>query len=230
MEKFSIQAENITKSFDTGSVQRLVLNNICATFESGKRYAITGVSGTGKSTLMHILAGLDAPTEGEVLFNGRSLAKLTKKEKQHFLCKSIGLVFQQPYLIRELSVLENLMMPALIAGEWKFRARKKATALLESVGLKEKIKENVSALSGGQQQRVAVARAVINRPSFLLADEPTGNLDAATGKKIVDLLCECSREWGMGIIVTSHDSYVAQSMETVFELKNGEIITRVRKK
>jgi len=219
VNQFTITARTVKKTF----AGQEVLKGVDLTFEAGKRYAIIGVSGTGKSTLLHILAGLDNPTGGEILIAGKRLASFSKKEKQRFLSQNIGLVFQKPYLIRELSVEENVMMPALIAGAWKFKARKRAQELLNNVGLQSKEKENVCSLSGGEQQRVAVARAMMNKPSFLLADEPTGNLDHATGKKLVDLLCSCSKKWGMGLIVTSHDKYVAENMETIFQLHEGKV-------
>lgn len=211
----------LKKEFGKQSTQAAVLKNISVTFESGKTYAITGVSGTGKSTFLHLLAGLDIPTSGKVLFNEQNLASFSKKEREQFLQKSVGLVFQSPHLVKELSVLQNVMLPAIIAGAPKADAQKKAQGLLQQVGVVEKKDDHPSALSGGQQQRVAIARAIMNDPAFLLADEPTGNLDIVTGKKIVDLLLSCHKKWGMGLIIASHDQYVAQSMQHRFVLKNG---------
>jgi len=198
-----------------------VLRGIDVEFEQGQSYAITGVSGTGKSTLLHLIAGLDIPSDGNIFFNKRSLTKLNSREHMLFLRRSVGLVFQSPHLIRELSVLENVMLPALIAGTKKTDAEKKAHQLLSQVGIASKAVENPSSLSGGQQQRVSIARALINEPAFLLADEPTGNVDVGTGKQIVDLLLTCQKRWGMGMIIASHDTYVAKSMKTVFVLRDG---------
>lgn len=225
MSEQRITARGVTKSFGQGAARRVVLHGINAQFEHGKTYAISGVSGTGKSTLMHLLAGLDLPSEGEIFFNGHSLAALSTAQRSAFLSTTVGLVFQSPYLISELSVQENVMLPALIAGRNRARAEKKVATLLKKVGLDDRALDAPSSLSGGQQQRVAVARALVNEPAFLLADEPTGNLDVKTGKQIVDLLLECQREWGMGIIVTSHDAYVAKSMQTVLKLHDGSLYT-----
>ncbi len=219
-----IVAQGVAKSFVQGDVRTEVLRDVTIAFQQGHTYAIMGVSGTGKSTLMHILAGIDVPTEGEVLFNDRSLRTLNKRERKYFLNRSVGLLFQSPYLIRELSVLENVVFPALISGDSRCKAISKARVLLQEVGLSEREKSCPSALSGGQQQRIAIARALINKPAFLLADEPTGNLDIITGRRIVDLLLDCNKKWGMGLIITSHDAYVAQSMEKVFQLSRGQIV------
>jgi len=211
----------LKKFFQKQEAQTFVLRNISVEFDYGKTYAITGVSGTGKSTFLHLLAGLDLPNEGKILFDGKNIAEFTKSQREEFLQKAIGLVFQYPHLIKELSVLENVMLPALVADQKKSIARQKAQELLRQVGILAKQNERPSSLSGGQQQRVAIARALINKPDFLLADEPTGNLDVETGKKIVDLLLSCHKKWGMGLIIASHDHYVAQSMDHQFVLKNG---------
>lgn len=220
----NIEAQGIKKNFIQGERQIAVLKGIDACFEQGKTYAITGVSGTGKSTFLHLLAGLDIPTEGTISFGGKNLAILSSSERSLFLNKSIGLIFQSPYLIKELSVVENVMVPGMIAGGGFETCKKRALELLGSVGILEMAESCPMSLSGGQQQRVAVARAIFNEPSFLLADEPTGNLDIKTGKKIVDLLLKCRQQWAMGIIVSSHDSYVAHSMEQVYQICEGILV------
>ena len=146
------------------------------------------------------------------------------EEKALFLAKHIGLVFQQPYLIRELTVLENVMVKGLLAKESKESVEKKARALLNQVGLGDKLHHFPGQLSGGQQQRVAIARALMNQPYFLLADEPSGSLDVATGKEIVELLLRLQKEWHMGLIMSSHEPYVYERMETILELKNGMLV------
>lgn len=223
MNAHVITMRAVTKSFGHGPTLRSVLQGVDADFEQGKTYAITGVSGSGKSTLMHLIAGLDVPTSGEICCNGSCLSGLTKNARAAFLNKTIGLVFQSPYLISELSVQENIMLPGLISGAPRSAVRHKVQELLNKVGLADRGSDAPSSLSGGQQQRVALARALVNDPLFLVADEPTGNLDVATGREIIDLLLSCQRDLGMGIIVTSHDAYVAQSMETVLRLSDGTL-------
>ncbi len=224
-----ITVNNLKKYFMQGAIQLEVLKGISYCFKQGHTYAITGVSGTGKSTFIHLLAGLDTPSAGSVYFNNQNLASLSVDERRLFLNKSVGLVFQLPYLIRELSVLENIMLKGLIAEEDIATCERKAYELLAKIDLKDKAQDRPTTLSGGQQQRVAVLRAIFNKPAFLLADEPTGNLDEQTGKIVVDLLLECNTDWGMGIIVSSHDAYVAQNMSTVFQLKDGFFIEKSNK-
>lgn len=224
MEKATLATERISKKFMQGKEEIIVLNNIDSMFMQERSYAITGISGSGKSTFIHIIAGLDSPTTGTVLFNDLSLQTLTPSCLEQFLNKSIGLVFQSPHLIRELSVIENIMLPGLISGQKKNICEQKAIQLLQKIELSQKKDSKVGELSGGQQQRVAIARALFNKPVFLIADEPTGNLDLATGKTIVDLLLSCHQEWGMGLIVSSHDDYVAQKMDEVYRLSEGSLI------
>lgn len=216
-----IEAYNIYKEFYVQNQQENVLNGISVTFEQGNTYAITGVSGTGKSTFLHILAGLEEPTSGHVLFNGKNIFHFTNKERNLFLNKKIGLLFQQPYLIKELSVLENVMVPGLIAQKPFEDCKKRAQQLLQQVGIEHKKNQLPMTLSGGQQQRVALARALFNEPTFLLADEPTGNLDIQTGKKMIELLLSLVEQNNMGLIVSSHDEYVAEQMQQVFVLQDG---------
>jgi lipoprotein-releasing system ATP-binding protein len=212
---------DLKKTFTQGDSTLEVLKGVSVAFEQGKTYALMGASGTGKSTFMHLLGGLDVPTSGSVTFNGKNLAIFTAQERQRFLNKSVGLVFQLPYLIQELSVLENVMFKGLLAGNTPAQCEDKAHALLEQVGLSKKAQSKPATLSGGQQQRVAIARAIFNEPAFLLADEPTGNVDVDTGMHIVYLLLSCQKQWGMGIIVSSHDVYVADCMSVTYRLEHG---------
>lgn len=218
-----ISAQNICKDFTQGQNKLEVLKNISVEFDQNKSYAITGVSGTGKSTLLHILSGVETPTDGQVLFDGTDINSLKPKDKDSFYNKEIGLVFQQPHLLRELSVLENIMLKGLIAGEPRKSCKEKALNLLTKVGLEEKANERPNSLSGGQQQRVAILRALYNQPKFLLADEPTGNLDEETANQLIDFILECKKIWSMGLIISSHDKYVAEKMDIVFKLHNGKL-------
>ena len=218
-----LKLDHIAKVYYQGKVAPGVLSGITYSFESGHSYAITGVSGTGKSTLMHILAGIDTPSEGEVLYDDKSLQLMNSQEKNNFLNKVVGLVFQEPYLIKELTVVENVMLKGLIIHQPYDEAYKRAVDLLSFVGLADKATHHPLSLSGGQQQRVAILRALFNRPQFLLADEPTGNLDIDNAASIVDLL-EKGREWGMGLIISSHDPSVAKRMERQLVLKHGKLV------
>lgn len=215
-----LAAQNLTKEFCQGLVVTHVLKGVTHSFNTGTSYSITGVSGSGKSTLMHLLAGIDTPTSGAVLFDGANVQNLSIAEKKHFLNKTVGLVFQDPYLIKELSVVENVMLKALIANDPYEPARKHALELLAITGLSDKADHHPLSLSGGQQQRVAVLRAIFNRPQFLLADEPTGNLDSENARLVIDLLIK-EKELGMGLIVSSHDPRVAQRMDVQLRLADG---------
>lgn len=215
-------AKQIEKKFEQPPLT--VLHDVSVAFERGVSYAIKGASGTGKSTLLHLLAGLDNPSEGIIEYNGHDIAHFDQYEKDNFLNKEIGMVFQFPYLIQELSVLENVILKGLVAGEPLPELEIAGIALLENVGLAAKAHQAPATLSGGQQQRVALARALFNKPSFLLGDEVTGNLDPQTGSKIIDLIKQAQHTWRMGVILTTHDDYVATHMDHIFELIDGRLI------
>jgi ABC-type lipoprotein export system ATPase subunit len=223
MKIAEISLEQVKKTFVQGVTTLDVLSGLNVQFQQGFSYAITGVSGSGKSTLLHLLAGIDTPTEGRVLLNGHDLATLNPAMREQILHKTIGLVFQLPYLIAELSVIENVMLKGLIDGHAAAASRKHAMDLLEMVGLAAHAERDPASLSGGQQQRVAIARAIFNKPAFLIADEPTGNLDEVTGNAIVRLLLLCQTEWKMGVIVSTHNVTVAEQMDVGFELSDGRL-------
>jgi ABC-type lipoprotein export system ATPase subunit len=215
--------QNLSKSFNQSNNKIDIIIEITTSFKRGTTYAITGRSGAGKSTLMHLIAGLEMPDSGSVLYNKINIFSCSVREKEHFLSTTIGLVFQSPHLIKELTILENVMLKGLLQGKCFKENKKKATELLTLVGLLDYTNQRVASLSGGQQQRVAIARALFSEPAFLLADEPTGNLDAKTGYAIVDLLVQCSQKWNMGLIISSHDPYVAKKMNIVYELIYGKL-------
>lgn len=212
-----LDVRRVTKCFTQAESVVTVLKDVSVTFFQNGTYAIIGVSGTGKSTLLHLCAGLEKPDEGAVFFDEKNIAFLGDKERQEFL----GLAFQLPYLIKELSVIENIMLKGLIAGIPYQKCREKAFKLLTEVGLTEKADVSPPTLSGGQKQQVSILRALFNEPSFLLVDEPTASLDGNTGKFVIDFLLDCHKHWDIGIIVNSHDSYVARHMQTVFRLHEG---------
>ncbi len=218
-----LHVENLHKTYVSGQQTLNILKGVTVDFKQGSGYAIVGVSGSGKSTLMHLLAGLDKPTSGSVFFNNTDITTLNPAEKDVFLQQSIGLVFQLPYLIKELSVLENIMLRGYIMGLEPEECKTRALELLDAVGIADKALSNPLSLSGGQQQRVALARALFSKPAFLIADEPTGSLDAYTAQGIVQLVLNCQREWGMGVIISTHDAFVAQNMETVYQLNDGTL-------
>lgn len=217
-------AKDLVKDFVQGGKSLEVLKGVNAEFVKGQTSAIVGVSGSGKSTLMHLLGGLDVPTSGTVFFNDHDLYKMRAAKKDAFLNKELGFVFQFHYLIKELSVIENIILPGLIKGDSKKECEKKAEQLLEKTGLQEKIHNYPTQLSGGELQRVSILRAIFNKPAFLLADEPTGDLDAQNAEMVVDLLLQAQKEWNMGVVICSHDKAVYSKMEKIFRLHNGILV------
>lgn len=220
---FKIRIENLSRQFEDGTNTIVVLKGINACFEQGKTYAIIGSSGTGKSTLLHLISGLDTPTSGTIFFDTEIVQSLSSVQR----VSKIGLIFQSPYLIKELSVLENVMIAGSINGLKESECKVRALSLLKEMGL-EKTKEwEVGALSGGQRQRVSIARALMNRPHFLIADEPTGNLDKENADLIIKMLLSCQKKEKMGLIVSSHDPLVTRQMGHAFVLKKGNLCEEV---
>ncbi|MFH0898569.1 MAG: ABC transporter ATP-binding protein [bacterium] len=212
-------AVNVKKDYWQGGKLLPVLKGINAEFCRGTSYAIIGASGHGKSTLLHILGGLDSATSGIVTFNGQDIFYVLDKE--NFRNKNLGFVFQFHYLLKELTVRENVMIWGMIAGENKKKCRLRADELLNVVGMSHRADFYPGQLSGGEQQRVSLVRAMFNKPAFLLADEPTGNLDEENAQVIVELLLQGCREWGMGLILCTHDKKVYDKMDKIFRLHNG---------
>ena len=207
-----------------GDISLVVLDEISTIFQKGRSYALVGVSGAGKSTLLHIIAGLDEPTDGTVCFDDLSYTQLTSTQKERLRNRSLGMIFQTPYLIDELTILENVMIKGLIGGLHHRFCREHAQNLLATVGLSDKLHSYPSELSGGQQQRVAIARALLNKPDFIIADEPTGNVDAQTAQEIVELLLSCTQQRSMGLIISSHDMNIAYRMGTILQLDQGNLL------
>lgn len=216
----AIRVNNLNKQFDAVSV----LSNLSFTIESGGFSAIVGRSGSGKSTLLSLLAGLDEPSSGSVMINGTELTGLSERELARFRRDGVGIVFQGFHLIPSLDALANVLLPTAFE-EISVRAEKlkQAEDLLEEVELGHRLHHRPAQLSGGEQQRVAIARALIHQPSVLLADEPTGNLDESTGKTVMSLLKQISREHGTTLVVVTHDAEIAQQAQQRLHLRNGEI-------
>jgi len=220
-----IQVRNLKKTFIKDGNRIEVLRGLDLKIEDGTSLAILGVSGAGKTTFVHILGTLDHPTSGEVLFNGLDVFNWPEKKLASFRNRTIGFVFQFHNLLPEFSSLENTMMPALISGMPRRNALERAETLLHDVGLGDRMTHKPSELSGGEQQRVAVARALVMEPEILLADEPTGNLDTETGRKIEDILLELNRQKGITLIVVTHNQSLAGRMSRSIGLRDGEIVT-----
>jgi lipoprotein-releasing system ATP-binding protein len=218
-----VEARAIEKRYADGPVVVNVLKGLDLEVAAGERIAVVGASGIGKSTLLHLLGALDRPSGGTLRFDGVDLASLSHQQLARFRNREVGYVFQFHHLLPDFTALENVMLPALIGGESPRAARTRATALLERVGLEARLTHRPGELSGGEQQRVAVARAVTQRPRLVLADEPTGNLDPATGDDVQDLLLELNREHGAALVVATHNERLASAMGRVLRLADGRL-------
>jgi lipoprotein-releasing system ATP-binding protein len=218
-----LQADGLGKDYAQGKGVYTVFNELNVAFDQNRSYALIGASGSGKSTLLHVVSGLDVPTRGRVLFDGLSIASFDNKTKEELLNKQFGFIFQFHYLIKELTVLNNVIMPGLINGMSLSHAQQKGEMLLEYMAVLDKKDDFPTRLSGGEQQRVSIARALFNEPAFLFADEPTGNLDEENAQKVLELLLSCKKKWGMGLIVCSHDEAIYKSMDVVMRLHHGNL-------
>jgi len=222
-----LQAKNIHKSYGNGKKALAVLKGIDLQIEKGRFVAITGPSGAGKSTLLHILGGLDAPTQGQVIFNEENIYKLNGNLLDRIRNENIGFVFQFYHLLSEFTVLENILMPALIRRQTtddRRQTKKKALELLQKAGLEERIAHFPSQLSGGEKQRVAIVRGLINRPQLLLCDEPTGNLDSQTGEGIISLIKKINLENKMTVVLVTHNLELAKAADRIYHLRDGIIV------
>jgi len=218
-----IEIKNLSKTFLKDGLAIEVLKELNLRIDTGESLAVVGVSGSGKSTLVHILGTLDHPTSGAVLFDGVDVFTWPEPKLAAFRNRKIGFIFQFHNLLPEFTGLENTMMPALIRRMPKREAREKAETLLTEVGLGDRMTHKPGELSGGEQQRVAIARALILEPDILLADEPTGNLDTETGKKIEEILVALNRAKGITLIVVTHNQSLASRMSRQIGLRDGRI-------
>lgn len=214
-------AKGIEKKYEDGSLQVEVLKGVDLRLEQGQMVAVVGASGTGKTTLLHILGTLDRPTKGTLIYKGEKILTKDDFELSAFRNRMIGFVFQFHHLLPEFTALENVMMPGLIAGVDKKQVTDNALEILDRVGLSHRTGHKVGELSGGEQQRVALARAVIMKPALLFADEPTGNLDAKTGKKVFRLLQEMSGVFSLTTVMATHNLELAREMDRCLTLADG---------
>lgn len=220
----TIECKKIEKLFKGDGIQTYALRNINLSVHEGEFVSIIGPSGSGKSTLLSILGTLDVPSSGEMLYGNQSINKFSNRQMADFRFENVGFVFQQFHLIPTLTALENIMAP-LFGRKVGYGKKQRAQELLEMVGLKDKENSLPSQLSGGQQQRVAIARALVHEPKWLLADEPTGNLDTETGEIIFQLLRSLNQEKGCGVLFVTHDPELADRANRKIEMRDGEIIS-----
>jgi lipoprotein-releasing system ATP-binding protein len=218
-----IKLKQVSKTFIKDGNRIDVLKGLDLEIQKGESLAVVGVSGSGKSTLIHILGTLDHPTSGVLLFEDKNVFTWPEKKLAAFRNERIGFVFQFHNLLPEFSSLENTMMPALIHGLSKSEARKRAEAILNDLGLRDRMTHKPGELSGGEQQRVAVARALMMEPEILLADEPTGNLDSETGSRIGDILVQLNKTRQITLVVVTHNPLLAKQMSRRIGLQDGKI-------
>lgn len=225
--QYIIDCEQITKSYDDGDLQVSVLENLNFRVEHGQSVSIVGASGSGKSTLLHLLGGLDKPTSGTVRLMGEDLSQLSQKAIGKLRNRYLGFVYQFHHLLPDFTALENVMMPLLIARKSRAEAEERALAMLDKVGLKQRVLHRPGELSGGERQRAAIARSLVTHPACLLADEPTGNLDRRNAQNVLDMLLELQSELGASLVVVTHDDELATRFDHVMTMYDGKLVPQV---
>ncbi|BCV36007.1 MAG: lipoprotein releasing system, ATP-binding protein [Shewanella sp.] len=220
-----LEAKAVSKTYQEGKLSTKVLEQVDLKVYPGEQLAIVGSSGSGKSTLLHILGTLDKPSAGQVLLEGEDLYKASASRQAQLRNQAMGFIYQFHHLLPEFNALENVAMPGLIAGRPKTEVRAQAKALLERVGLGHRLDHTPAELSGGERQRVAIARALINSPKVVLADEPTGNLDAHSGEAVYELIRELASQLGTAFVVVTHDHQLAARMDRQLQMVDGRLST-----
>ncbi len=218
-----VSCRNVKKVFVMGKEEVHALRGITVDIDKGEYVSIMGPSGSGKSTLFNMIGGLDTPTEGGVEVENVKLADLNSSQLAWFRCRKIGFIFQSFNLIPTMSALENVSIPRVFAGKTPHEAREDARKVLDRVGLGHRLDHLPSQVSGGQQQRIAIARALVNKPLIILADEPTGNLDLHTGKEIIDLLNEMKHDFGVTVITATHDMKMLSCSDKIVQIEDGSV-------
>ncbi len=217
-----IEARNLTKTYKMGEIEVRALRGVSFNIQRGEVVSIMGPSGSGKSTMMNTLGCLDRPTSGEYILDGESVAQMNDDQLASIRNRKVGFVFQSFNLLSRLTALGNVELPLRYAGITEGR-KERAKAALEAVGLKDRMNHRPYELSGGQQQRVAVARALVNNPAIIMADEPTGNLDSKVGREIMNLLLSLNKDFGTTLIIVTHDPKIAEQTQRIIRLRDGEI-------
>lgn len=223
-QQYVIRVENLSKIYTMGQEKIVALDNISIGFEKGKIYCLLGTSGSGKSTLLNMIAGLERCTKGSIIFKGKHIEKMNEEALAIFRQKYLGFVFQAYNLLPTLTALENVTLPLIFMGVNKKVREKKAVDMLKEVGLEKRIKHKPSEMSGGQQQRVSIARAFVNTPEIIFADEPTGNLDTKTTYEMMNLITSKVREHNQTLIIVTHDLEIAEYADEIVYLKDGKIL------
>ena len=223
MSDIILECRGLYKTYQQGDLNVEVLRGIDLSIQVGERVAIMGASGSGKSTLMHLLGGLEKPTRGEVILDGNNLSKISASKLSRLRNRSLGFIYQFHHLLGEFTLIENVAMPLLIGGQSAKNARTQAMALLQRVGLGHRMRHKPGELSGGERQRAAVARALINKPHCVLADEPTGNLDSKTAEQVYQLMLELNQELNVSFLIVTHDPELAAKMDKVLHMEDGVI-------